>query len=182
MRDARTAAAILGRIGRQRNTERQAEASRENGKRGGRPPSTKKKNHMKRLSVLVAALSLASLGVIGCGPTVLYAQTLPATLTVTWTPNAASDSVTGYEIQLDQRQADVVSATPAASGLIESVIVVPTYGAHTVQVVAKSTSLSCPGSPDACSSGVTQSSAPSTITFVLSPPPSAASGVKVSKK
>ena len=112
----------------------------------------------------------------GCVP-VVYAQ-VPATMTVEWTPNPVGDSVTNYTLQLDTNAPVSVGIVPGADGMISKSITVTAYGTHTITVIAQNISLSCPD-PTVCSSGTVRNSAPTQVTFTLSPPPGKSSNPKL---
>lgn len=130
---------------------------------------------MKRLILIV----ILAISFTGCVQT-LYAQGLPATLTVNWDPNSVVDNVSSYEIWLDNSPADVISAVPNGANKIQTTIVVPTYGHHIISVVAKSVSLMC-DNPEQCDGISVQTSGPSLLGFNLAPQPGSPKAIKVRK-
>jgi hypothetical protein len=110
----------------------------------------------------VAALALVACAVFTRpGAVVLYAQTLPATIHAQWDPPAAGDNVTSYTMTLDGGAPVTVANTVDQScSCIRSPLTVPTFGAHTVAVVANNLLLST----DPTS---TQTSSPTSVSFTL---------------
>lgn len=130
---------------------------------------------MKKLFVIGAFVLLH----LGCISTpVVYAQTLPANITVSWDPNAASENVSSYDVTLD----GVVKSVPATpvSGRISTTLVVNAYGHHDMTIVAKSVSLAC-DDPTQCNTVSITSSVPLAAGFTLSAAPSKPSNGKVIK-
>lgn len=126
-------------------------------------------------SMLMLVVVMTVMVCIGCGPasTTLYAQSLPANLKATWTPNPASQNVTQYKLTLDGGTPQVAPLTSCTPTLCTAGFVVPTYGSHTVAVVATNVSL------DAGGNVALQDSPPAQITFTLNTPPNAVGGLAV---
>lgn len=134
---------------------------------------------MKRLIILASVLF--SFSCVSTGMTVLYAQTLPATITASWSPSDPSENVMGYELTLDANSADMVGTPVAASGLVEMTVVVNSYGKHTLKVVAKNMGLVCTNPPQ-CTTPNFNYSPPATLEFTLSPPATTIKNLKVVSK
>ena len=138
---------------------------------------------MRKRSIVRALLVLLTLAIIaGCmftrggpGGLVLEAQSVPVVLKVQWDPNAASENVTGYRVTLDGgAPVTVAPVVDPACACVQSPITVPTFGAHTVAVVAVNHELS--GDPTSA-----QVSDPSSIAFTLNAPPGQVKNGKIKK-
>ncbi len=132
---------------------------------------------MKRITLAaLAAIILAACAMFnGPARVELYAQTVPTTLKAQWDPNAPGENVTEYRVTVDGGAPIVVPPTlNAACSCIQQAITIPTFGAHTVAVVAVNQSLST----DPTSA---QLSVPTSISFTLSPPPGLVKNGKITK-
>jgi hypothetical protein len=97
---------------------------------------------------------------------------VPATVHVQWTPNPVSDNVTQYTVTLDLAAAIVVLPTVCSPTLCVTQVTVPTFGLHTVNLVAQNLAFD----------GVTlQSSMPAVVSFTLAAAPVVVAGLKVTK-
>src|SRR4051812_12789814 len=125
--------------------------------------------------VRLAALILV-LGSVSCDPsgTVLYAQSLPTTLHLAWGLNPPEQFVTNYIVVLDDGAPQNVSPATCSQTGCEVPLVVTAYGRHTVSVSAQNLEVSA-------SDGfaVVQTSAPVTLTFTVSAPPTTVKNMKV---
>lgn len=128
----------------------------------------------------VIALAIATFALFGCGPQTLYAQSAPTTLTLAWNPNPVTDAVTSYEVTIDNGAPIVVPPTINAQGLVTVIVPVATFGHHIISLIAKSVSIGC-DDPTQCSTGIVQSSAPTTLGFTLASAPITPRGPKLSK-
>jgi len=129
---------------------------------------------MRRVSLLIL-LGLLAGSAIGCRSSssvlfpVLYAQSLPATLTASWAPNPASDNVLDYQVTLDGGASVTVLASACTATRCSTAISVGGFGAHTAVLVARNRGLST--DPADVQSGPAVS-----LAFVLSAAPGAVSG------
>jgi hypothetical protein len=105
--------------------------------------------------------------------TVIKEQSVPATVHVSWAPNAASDNVTAYLVTLDGGTAISVSPSVCTTTCVTP-ITVSAFGNHAVTVVAQNQEIST----DPTS---VQNSAATTVNFALSPAPGAPTAAKVGK-
>ena len=112
---------------------------------------------------LIGGLSLILVG--SCRPTdlVLYAQALPYTVTVTWTPNAAADNVVNYQVQLDAGAPATVVASSCTPTACMASVPIPAYGSHTMVVWGQNYILS--------TSTTLQAGSKTTVPFVLNQVP-----------
>ena len=94
------------------------------------------------------------------------AQT-PATVHASWTPNPATDNVTQYSLTLDAGTPVVILASACSATLCPAAalaVTVPTFGSHTVSLVAQNLKLTT--DPTSIQSGPA-----TTITFTLAAAP-----------
>ncbi len=117
----------------------------------------------KFLSILTILLLLSS--------SVARAQ-VPATVHATWTPNAAVDNVVQYQLVVDSAAPVITLASVCTATLCSQTLTIPTFGLHTVNLVAQN--LKITGDPTSI-----QSSPPVTITFTLASAPVVAGGFKI---
>lgn len=128
---------------------------------------------MKRLSVVLIALALLA---VFCAPKlppilnpvglVLYAQSLPATVTATWNPNPAAENDVDYLVTVDGGAPVTVLATTCTATQCKAVLSLATYGSHTVTATAQNQKVS--------DDPALQSGPPASITFTLNPAPTVA--------
>ncbi len=118
---------------------------------------------MRKL-LIISAFVLVHLGCISTP--VLFAQTLPITITVTWDPNPAGQNVSSYDVKLDNGTTIPVIATATPSAQVS----VSAFGHHVVEVIAKSVSITC-DDPTQCNTVSISVSAPATAGFTLNPSP-----------
>jgi hypothetical protein len=113
----------------------------------------------------------------GCVNT-LYAQSLPATINVSWDAPPLNENVSSYDVTLD----GVVKAVPATvvAGRVATTVIVNAYGHHDMTIVAKSVSLAC-DDPTQCNTISIASSVPLPAGFTLSAAPSKPGNGKVVK-
>jgi hypothetical protein len=97
-------------------------------------------------------------------PVVIRAQTVPVTLHARWNPNPPTENVTNYQITLDTAAPQDVALTSCTATVCDATFVVPTFGAHSLALVAQNLLLS--GDPTSV-----QSSPPTTVSFTLNPSP-----------
>ena len=137
----------------------------------------------KRTAIRTVLLVLLAI-VAGCvfatrtgpGVAVLEAQAVPVVLHVQWDPNPPAENVINYRVTLDGGTPITVAPTTDPScSCVQTPITIPTFGSHTVAVVAVNLELS----GDPTSSQV--SSDPSSITFTLNRAPGNVSGGKIKK-
>jgi len=117
----------------------------------------------KRTAITLAALVLLAACAIFTRPgaVTLYAQTLPATIHAQWDPPAAADNVTGYTMTLDGgAPVNVPNTIDPSCSCVRTALVVPAFGAHTLNVVAINLLISS----DPTS---TQTSPPAAVAFTL---------------
>jgi len=122
---------------------------------------------------------LAFLGLASCTTMapmtgiVLFAQSLPVTDHVVWTPNVASDNVTNYVVTVDTVPQNFAPASCTVAQC-SCPITIATFGSHTVTVAAQNQ----PISTDPTS---TQTSAPASVTFTQNTTPAVTTGATVTK-
>lgn len=113
---------------------------------------------MKKLGLSLASLTAVfSLGMFSCsggrpdvakkpdfpGMTVLFAQSAPTNLVVTWAPNPAADNVVHYKVALSGGTPIQIAPTvDPTCDCIKATIAVPEFGSYTVSVVATNLALS----------------------------------------
>ena len=132
------------------------------------------------LALVLAAACASMLPTKSVG-TVLYAQTVPATLHATWTPSvvdATHSAPTQYVLTLDNGTSQTVAASTCTPAQCSATIAVPSFGNHAVSVVATSPMLTC-AVAGSCTDSTLQTSPAATITFTLNQAPAAVSGVAV---
>ena len=123
---------------------------------------------------ILAGCMIATHTTPGAGP-VLYAQTVPATVKAQWDPNPTTDTITEYRVTVDGgAPISVAPVTVAACSCVQTILTIPTFGPHTVAVVAVNLLLS--GDPTS-----TQLSPAASLPFTLSPPPGAVKNGKITK-
>jgi hypothetical protein len=132
-----------------------------------------KKRHVGVLLVLVV-LALFNLFAAKRG-TVLYAQSVPFTATVEWTPNASTDNVSSYGVQLDGGAVQTVLASSCTATLCTAAVQVPTFGNHTASVFA--TNLNLTGGTGVI--GTPQNSTLTLQAFALNPKPGQPTNAKI---
>ena len=93
---------------------------------------------------------------------------VPATVHATWTPNAATDNVVQYTVVLDTATPVILLATGCSATVCSQALTVPTFGVHSVTLIAQNQGLS----------GL-QSSSPATVNFTLAAAPTVVAGLKV---
>jgi hypothetical protein len=103
---------------------------------------------------------------------VLYAQSVPATVTASWNPNPATENVTSYILTLDTGSSVTVSAASCSATACSSPLSVAAFGNHTYTVAAVNTNLS----GGAGVTGSPQTGASTSLAFTLNPRPSAPAG------
>ena len=106
--------------------------------------------------------------------TIIFAQTLPASLHAQWTPNPVTENVTAYVLTLDAEMPVTILPVVCTAVLCETTVSVSTFGSHTVTLIAQNQQVS--GDP---ASG--QSSPAATVTFTLSQAPGQVGNVRVKK-
>lgn len=118
---------------------------------------------------------LCSLFLVSCGHValpIIYAQTLPLTLHVEWTPNVVSDAVLDYQIRVDTDAPVDVPLTACTTTLCRTTFTVTTSGVHTVAVTARNLRLST--DPTSI-----QASDPSTVSVTVSLAPGRVTGTRI---
>src|SRR3990167_2295339 len=91
----------------------------------------------RALVLLVVWVVLSgSLGCLAALP-VLYAQSLPATLTASWAPNPASDNVLDYQVTLDGGVPVTAPVSACTLTLCAARFDVAAYGPHSLTVAAQ---------------------------------------------
>ena len=109
---------------------------------------------MKKVFLTIAFLALAANA---------KAQ-VPATVHATWTPNPATDNVTQYSATVDTGTPIIVPLTACTALLCTQQLTIPTFGVHTISLVAQNLKLST--DPTSIQSGPA-----STVTFTLAAAP-----------
>lgn len=133
---------------------------------------------MRLLYACLCAGTILILGVCfyGCSPSVvLEAQSLPGIVHVAWSPNVASDNVTGYEVVLDGGNPQAVSLSACTAGSCVAAVSVASVGAHAVTVAAQNLALSA--DPNSVQTGP----ASNPVAFTLNLVPAKVSGASVGK-
>lgn len=125
-----------------------------------------------RLRIALIALALFA---VFCAPKlppivspgiVLYAQSLPATVTATWNPNPSVENDVDYLVTVDGGAPVTVLATTCTATQCKAVLSLATYGSHTVTATAQNQKVS--------DDPALQSGPPASITFTLNPAPTVA--------
>lgn len=126
------------------------------------------------LAALVAcAVIVPSTPVLPTG-IVLYAQTVPTTVTATWTPNATTDNATAYTVTLDSGIAISVPLTACTASLCTQIVTVSAFGAHLAHIAAQNLKLT--SDPTSTETGPATS-----VAFTLNQLPGAVAGAAVGK-
>lgn len=121
---------------------------------------------MKRTLVFLFALAALSAWPFHHHRIVLYAQSVPATVTASWNANPAGDNVTAYLVSLDGGA--VITVLPAScTATCSTPLTLPTFGPHTYTVVAQNASLT----GGAGVTGTAQNSAAASLSFSLNQKP-----------
>lgn len=109
---------------------------------------------------------------------VLYAQSVPATVTTSWNPNPATENVVQYNVTVDGvAQVPVLSSVCGGSPVKCTLQVqVPSFGPHTVSVAGVNLNIS--GDPSAVT-GSQQVGTAASVSFNLNQTPAKPSGLGV---
>jgi hypothetical protein len=102
------------------------------------------------------------------------AQSVPVVLKGTWVPNPVGDNATQYTLTLDGGTPQIILAATCTATACSGSFPVPTFGNHTVVLIAQNVLLA-----GATTGATLQSSPPSTLTFTLNPAPGAVTGGKI---
>lgn len=126
---------------------------------------------MKRLVVLLLVFAAVTAGrscTIG-GMTVLFAQTVPTTATVSWDPRPASENVVDYQVSLDGGAPVTVLPTSCTATVCSGSVSIASFGAHAWSVFGRNQKISCTNGT--CTPPVIQNGAVSTQNFALNQAP-----------
>lgn len=130
-----------------------------------------------RISLVFAVLALIACvirPVIVPGTVVLFAQSVPTTVTASWNANPAADNVTQYQVALDGGAALVVLPAACVAGVCKATVPVNSFGAHAVALTAGN--LKIDSDPTTL-----QLSTPAALSFRLNPAAATPGGLGVSK-
>lgn len=107
------------------------------------------------------------------GPVILYAQSVPTTVTAKWTANAPADGVVSYVIRLEDGTTTTALPTVCVASVCTKVIAVNTFGTHSVTIVAQNQKVST--DPTNLQTGL----ASPVVTFTLFPSPGVVTGTSI---
>jgi hypothetical protein len=132
---------------------------------------------MKTVWMNVGAIALALALIFGLAhgkKNVIYAQSVPYTATVTWTPNSATDNVTQYNMTLDAGTPQTVLPQACTVTTCTAQVSIGAFGSHNLSVTAQNCVIT--GGGATCT---IQVSNPATISFALNQKPTPVNGVVI---
>lgn len=129
------------------------------------------------VAICAVLFSLGALATNCNGITVLYAQTLPATVHVVWTPSAVDSSHSApvqYSVVTDSGTPVIVQASACTTNLCSTAITVNSFGGHSTVVSAQNFQIDS-------DPATLQSVSAAAVVWVLNQGPNSPANVKLTK-